>query len=148
METDMSNTTAPLRKRFFALRNGVIADILRKGGLRHKYIFGLQLPQLKQLCDEFRPDDDVQSAALARTLWADRECREARLLACYMMPPGAIDTQEALAWAGDASGREESDILAFRLLRHHREAAAIERALAASTDEGEQYTAEALRRFL
>ena len=49
MTMQMADTTqkgiiAGIRKEFFALRNGMIADTLRKGGLEQKYIFGLQLP--------------------------------------------------------------------------------------------------------
>ncbi len=138
----------PLRKSFYSLRNGVIADTLRKGGLPHKYIFGLQLPQLKQLADQYRPTDNKLSADLARALWADKDCREARILACYLMPPAELTQAEALAWAKDTLSREESDILAFRLLRYHSAAAQIERDLAASADARERYSAEALRRFL
>lgn len=148
MASDLTSILTPLRKSFYALRNGVIADTLRKGGLPHKYIFGLQLPQLKRLNDEYRPSDNKEAAELARTLWADRECREARLMACHLMPPAEMEPEEALAWAKGTLSREESDILAFRLLRYHPAAAGIERELAASADDMERYSAEALRRFL
>ena len=148
MASDLSSMMTPLRKSVYALRNGVIADTLRKGGLPHKYIFGLQLPQLKQLSEEYRPSDDKEAAELARALWADRDCRETRLIACHLMPPAEMETEEALAWARDTRSREESDILAFRLLRRHRAAADIEKELAASDDERVRYSAEALRRFL
>lgn len=134
---------SPLRKRIYALRNGLIADTLRKGGLTQKYIFGLQLPQLKELAAEFRPEADSEAAGMARTLWADRDCREARLLACHIMPPHEMPYEEAMTWASDAATREEADILAFRLLRHHPDARTIATALGS-----ESHMAEALLRFL
>lgn len=139
-------STTPLRKQFYALRNGLIADTLRKGGLDCKYIFGLQLPQLKELAAKFRPAADREAAEMARTLWSDRQCRESRLMSCHIMPPGEMSEDEALAWAQDTQSREESDILAFRLLRFHAGAAAIEEHLRKA--DSDSYTAEALRRFL
>lgn len=107
-----------MRQRFFALRNGLLADTLRKGGMTYKYIFGLQLPQLKAIADEFRPASPEEAAELARTLWADSECREARLLACHLMPVSEMSEEEALKWCDGLQTREEGDILVFRLLRH------------------------------
>lgn len=107
-----------IRQRFFALRNGLLADTLRKGGMNYKYIFGLQLPQLKAIADEFRPASPDEAAALARALWADTDCREARLLGCHLMPASEMTRDEALNWAGSLQTREEGDILVFRLLRH------------------------------
>ncbi|MDE6637294.1 MAG: DNA alkylation repair protein [Muribaculaceae bacterium] len=139
---------AAMRKEFFALRNGMIADTLRKGGLEQKYIFGLQLPQIKDISLRYAPDGKEEAASIARELWSDRECREARLLACHMMPPESITKEEALQWAEDSSSREESDILAFRLLRRLPFAEDIANELKASERPINQYTATAIKRFL
>ena len=153
MTMQMADTTqkgiiAGIRKEFFALRNGMIADTLRKGGLEQKYIFGLQLPQIKDIAERFRPESDDDASEIARTLWADRECREARLLACHIMPPAKMKDGEASEWASDATTREEADILAFRLLRHLPSAADLSADLENSSDPLKQYAAEAIRRFI
>ena len=137
-----------MRKEFYAMRNGMVADILRKGGLEQKYIFGLQLPQIKEISERYRPADYGDSAALARALWNDMECREARLSACHLMPPSLMDREEASDWAAGAMSREESDILAFRLLRYLPFAADLAEELEASEDNLKKYTACALRRFI
>ena len=137
-----------IRKEFYALRNGLTADTLRKGGMKQKYIFGLQLPQIKAAAERLRPESDMEAAAAARALWSDRECREARLTACHMMPPTAMTPEEATRWAGDAATREEADILAFRLLRYLPYAAGIAERLSASDQPLKRYTAEAIRRFI
>ena len=137
-----------IRKEFYALRNGLIADTLRKGGLEQKYIFGLQLPQIKGIAERFRPQTDDEAAGLARSLWSDRECREARLLACHLMPASFIGNEEAARWAEEATTREEADILAFRLLRYLPYAEEIAVTLDASEDALKKYTASAIRRFL
>ncbi len=137
-----------IRKEFFALRNGMIADTLRKGGLGQKYIFGLQLPQIKELSERFRPADPEEAASLARALWADSECREARLSACHLMPPAFMTEAEATEWSVGVMTREEADILAFRLLRHLPFSEAVAGILSASEDPLKNYTATAIRRFL
>ncbi|MDE7409171.1 MAG: DNA alkylation repair protein [Muribaculaceae bacterium] len=147
-ETTQDAILPQIRKEFYALRNGMIADTLRKGGLEQKYIFGLQLPQIKELAERFRPDETDKSADLGRMLWEDRECREARLLACHLMPPAAMTATEAMEWADGAATREEADILAFRLLRYLTFANDIATALSMSTDPLKNYTATAIRRFL
>ncbi len=148
MENNREAIVGQIRKEFFALRNGMIADTLRKGGLEQKYIFGLQLPQIKEIAVRFRPAEDEESAALARALWSDRECREARLLACHLMPATSMPDTEALKWVEDVCTREEADILAFRLLRNHPHAAAIANALEKEENTLKNYTAAAIKRFV
>ena len=138
---------AKIRGEFYALRNGMIADTLRKGGLEQKYIFGLQLPQIKAIAESYRPESEEEAAVIARTLWLDRNCREARLLACHMMPQSCMDREEAERWATDVATREEADILAFRLLRHLSCATEIADSLSACSPALDKYMAEAIRRF-
>ena len=40
------NQTQEIKRRFFAMRNGIVADTIRKAGLQDKMIFGLNLPQI------------------------------------------------------------------------------------------------------
>ena len=147
-EKNLDGTLSSIRKEFFSLRNGMIADTLRKGGLEQKYIFGLQLPQIKGLAERFLPTTGEDSATLARALWSDRECREARLLACHLMPASLTSKEEATEWAEDVTTREEADILAFRLIRHLPFADEIAGICAASDDQLKKYTATAIQRFL
>ncbi len=137
-----------IRKEFYALRNGMIADTLRKGGLEQKYIFGLQLPQIKDIAERFRPESEAEAASTARTLWSDRQCREARLLACHLMPPALLSKEETLQWGEDVATREEADILAFRLLRYVPHAGVVAEILEDSDNPLKRYTATAIRRFL
>lgn len=141
-------STSEIRKQFYSMRNGLIADTLRKGGLKQKYIFGLQLPQIKEIATRFRPKNNKEATILARVLWNDKECRESRLLACYLMPPAEISKDEAFAWAKDITTREEADILAFRLIRYLPDATEIAFALDASVSGLHKYAAIAINRFL
>lgn len=101
-----------IKKRFFALRNGIIADTLRKAGMPYKMIFGLQVPQLAEISRTLSPD-----MALADELWSDRDVRESRLLACYLFPIPETDMKKALTLARDVRTKEEGDMLAFRLFK-------------------------------
>ena len=147
-KTIHAGTLSSIRKEFFALRNGMIADTLRKGGLEQKYIFGLQLPQIKETALRHMPSDQEEAYLLAKDLWRDKECRESRLLACHMMPPSKMTFEEAKAWGEDAATREEADILAFRLLRYLPYAEDLACTLADSDDTLKKYTASAIQRFI
>lgn len=132
---------AGIRKLFFTYRNGIIADTLRKGGIPHKTVFGLQLPQISAIARETGTD-----STLGRKLWNERDCRESRLLACHMICPDDVGPDEALDMALDCRSREETDILAFRLLRRLDYAVKLLEKLRQSPDAA--YAAEALARNL
>lgn len=98
-----------VKQQFFALRNGLLADMLRKQcALPHRVIFGLNLPQIRDIALRCGEDAD-----LAAALWADTDCREARLLAPMVHPADA----NALQWLAEVATVEEADVLCHRLLR-------------------------------
>lgn len=101
-----------IKKEFFSLRNGMIADTLRKAGMPYKMIFGLNVPQLAEIARRLVP-----SEPLAESLWRDREVRESRLLATYLFPPEQMSLQKALQLAADIRTPEEGDMLAFRIFK-------------------------------
>lgn len=102
-----------VKRRFFAFRNGIIADTLRKAGDPHHIIFGLTLPQLKEIADVTGHD-----AELASALWNNVSTRESRLLAPMIMPADSFSRQTADKWVSEVVSPEEADILCHRLLRH------------------------------
>lgn len=133
-----------IKHLFMTYRNGIVSDTLRKAGQPYAVIFGLQIPQISEIARQLSP-----SAALARTLWADTNVRESRLLACWIFPVEELLPDEALAMALSVITREEADILAFRLLRRHPEAGGIpDMITAAAKTPLQRYAAEALRRNL
>lgn len=101
-----------IKRSLFAMRNGVVADTLRRAGCPHKFIFGVNLPQLNEIAAQFG-----QSADLATALWADRNPRESRLLATLMMPAESVDEGLARKMADEVIWQEEADMLCFKLLR-------------------------------
>ena len=101
-----------IHQQFFSFRNGIVAKAFHDASSPYKRVFGLQLPQMASIARETGYDHD-----LASQLWAEKECRESRLLACYLFDPDSLSEEEALAIAGDIQTREEADILAWRLLK-------------------------------
>lgn len=148
-KSEVESLISAIRKEFFAFRNGMIADALRKGGLDQKYIFGLQLPQIKEIAVRCKREiSDEEASALAQALWNDKECREARLLACHIMPPDLMTEDKAQEWADEVATREEADILSFRLIRYLPFAYKMAERLAEAEEDLKKYTATAIQRFL
>lgn len=137
-----------IRREFMALRNGAVADALRKGGMTQKEVYGLLLPQIKATAEKFRPESRLEAATMARIYWGYKDSREGRLFACYLMPLDFLSQDEATRWANDVATREEADIVAFSLIRHLPYASEIAEGLEASDDTLKKYTATAIRRFL
>lgn len=106
--SDMQN----IKRRFFALRNGIVADALRKAGDPHKIIFGLTLVQIREVAASVPQDAD-----LARLLWENRTTRCSRLLAPMLMPVQELGNAEALAMLEDVISAEEADVMCHTLLR-------------------------------
>ncbi len=101
-----------IKKDFFVFRNGIVADTLRKAGMPHKVIFGLQIPQIAAIAKDLTP-----SSELAEALWNDSEVRESRILATYLFPVDEMSMEKATWLLGSVRTQEESDMLAFRLLK-------------------------------
>lgn len=108
----MLEVISDIKKSFFALRNGILADTLRKAGMSYKVIFGLQIPQIAEIARGLNPSEELASA-----LWEDSGVRESRLLACYLFSPAETDMEKALALAASVQTPEEADMLAFRLFK-------------------------------
>lgn len=113
--TSMSdfNQMQTIKRQMYALRNGIIADSLRKAGAGYKMIFGLNLPQIREVAQSLPPD-----RALAEELWADRRTRESMLLAPMIYPAEEMDLSTALRWVAETQHTEVADILSHSLLRH------------------------------
>ena len=69
-----------IRKQLRLAMNGVIANSLRQKGMNYKLIFGVPLPEIKQIAASHTPD-----AGLARALWQE-DVREMKILATAHHP--------------------------------------------------------------
>lgn len=141
----IQNDLQQIRRSFMEFRNGEVASALRKGGIHHKFIFGLLLPQLASIASGFEKNRD-----LAWNLWHESEARESRLLAPYLWPIESLPEDEALSLLKEVKSREEADVLSFRLLRHHPKASELATELKEDPEatELQHYAAQALQRNL
>ena len=112
-QTNQYNPMQIIKRRFFAMRNGVVDDVLRRGGSPYRIIFGLNLPQIVEIASSTESSRD-----LAEALWANDTTRESRLAAPMIMPREDFPIEDARRWVSTILDRETADILCHRLLRH------------------------------
>lgn len=98
-----------IKQLFFTYRNGAVADSLRRYGIPHKIIFGLDIPRIAEIARRLEPSDEV-----ADKLWADYDVRESRLLATYLFETANMTEERAMQLARSVRTQEEADMLAFR----------------------------------
>lgn len=125
-----------IKRRFYAMRNGIIADTLRKAGLDYRMIFGLNLPQITEIAAE-----QPHTSQLAEELWADRRTRESMLLAPMLYPPSEMTADTAARWLAEAPTTEVADVLCLKLLRNVGSAVDIAMKAIDSSSEMSRYTA-------
>lgn len=105
------NTLSEIRHQFFSFRNGDLAESLKRNGAPFKTVFGLLLPQIKQISEK-----EGKNKQLASELW-NEDCRESRLLAIYIFPPEELNLNEAENLVKGLKTSEEAEILPFVLLK-------------------------------
>lgn len=130
------NLMQRVKRDLYAMRNGAIADRLRRLGSPHRIIFGLNLPQLAEIATRYAGD-----TALAEELWANTSTRESMLLAPMIYPIEGMTMETALRWIGTIPSAEVADILCHRLLRKLDFAPELVERLSSSTHDMARYTA-------
>ena len=81
MDTKNQEILRDIRKEFFAFRNGIIADKLRKANDPHPVIMGCLLTDIVTITRGMKDSiaDDDRLVTLAEELWSDTNSRECRL---------------------------------------------------------------------
>ncbi|MDO4319892.1 MAG: hypothetical protein Q4C34_04885 [Bacteroidales bacterium] len=133
--TEYPDSYKTLRRNIYVMRNGIVADSLRRGGCPYRLIYGVNLPQLTEIARE-----TGVSAELAALLRRDKDLREASLMAAMLYPVEELTYDEALEWAREARWSEDADILCFKLLRHTAFADRLAADLCADADRLRRYT--------
>ncbi len=137
METSETsfNDMQSVKRNFFAMRNGVIADTLRRSGSPFRIIFGLNLPQLSEIASRTPHDMD-----LAERLWANTTTRESMMMAPMLIDRSVFTADDARRWIATIPAREVADIICLKLLRHMDYAAELAEELAESPSAMSRYT--------
>ena len=121
METNkMEDKVKEIRREFFAFRNGIVADKLRKAGDPHTMIMGCLLGDImgiaQRACESI--GDERLMIAIADELWNDTNSRECRLAAPMLYPAAQMTVEKALQWCSSVETIEVADNLCHKLLRH------------------------------
>lgn len=125
-----------LKRRLYAMRNGIVADSMRHAGCPYRLIFGLNLPQLTEIAAV-----TGKSAEMAESLWNDSDLRESALIAPMIYPVEALTPEKALEIARKSRWVEDADIISHRLLSRTPFAAETAETLAADPDRLMRYLA-------
>ena len=129
------NQIQQIKRNFFAMRNGIVADTIRRGGLQYKMIFGLNLPQIADIAANL-----PHTRELAEELWADVRTRESRLLSPMLYPREELTRERAAGLLSEAQTTEVADILCLRHMPF-----AIDLAIEAATSPDEMHRYSAFR---
>lgn len=125
-----------LKRRFFAMRNGVIADCMRRAGSPYKIIFGLNLPQISEIAES-----TPHTREMAETLWQNRSTRESMLIAPMLCPVTEFRDADASQWVMESPTDECTDVLCHKLLRHMPNAYELAVDMASSPESNLRYAA-------
>ena len=128
-----------VKRHFFAMRNGIVADTLRRAGSPHRIIFGLNLPQIVESASMNGFDD-----SLAEALWNNTSTRESMLLAPMVRTLETFGIEDARRWLDivfPIGSCEAIDVFCHRLLRHRPYAVELAEELAGSDKAIARYTA-------
>lgn len=109
----MLNTVPEIKKEFFAFRNGIISDALRKNGDPHKFIMGCQLVDVISIASRTE-----HSVSIACEMWSDINHRECRMIAPMLYPADEMNLETASKWVMEVECNEIADVLCHRLLRY------------------------------
>lgn len=130
------NKLQMVKRRFFAMRNGVVADAMRRGGSKFRIIFGLNLPQIAEIASGLGYDKD-----LAWQLWGNRTTRESMLLAPMLFDPAGLQGGDIERLCDETPDIEVADVLCHRLLKRLPDAAHIMAVLSGSDVAMKRYIA-------
>lgn len=123
------------KRMLYAMRNGIVADALRRGGCKRRLIWGVNLPQLSEIAAALGP-----SADLSWQLLDDDSLRESILLAPMVFPVQELTFADAMRFCEAVRWSEEADVLCFKLLRKAPFAVALANELCADDDALRRYT--------
>lgn len=108
-----------IKKELRASMNGILSARMREAGMPFRLIFGVELPRLRAIADEFLrdslPPETEPRKVLANELW-NQSIRETRLLAIMFMPPEVFTTETSGQWAETMVTAEEAQVMAMMLL--------------------------------
>ena len=130
----MNDLLRQIKQDFFAYRNGIVADMLRKSGDPHEFIMGCQIADINSISQRYPTSVD-----LADALWQEEKHRECRLASIMIHPKNEFPRDKAMRWINKVETCEIADILCHRLLKHQPYATLLWETLANDESEMKRY---------
>ena len=109
MIENLHETTKKIKQSLRLSMNGIVSTHQRRQGLDYRINFGVEIPRLKAIAQEYPQDKE-----LAEALWQDN-VRECKLLAIFLMPQEHY-TNIAEKWIAETPFTEIADHLAMNIL--------------------------------
>lgn len=89
--------------------NGITSAYMRRNGAAYRLNWGIELPRLKAIAAEFRPNHQV-----AQRLWQE-DVRESRILATLLMPTDHFDAPMCQLWVEQIPNAEVAQMAVMNL---------------------------------
>ena len=122
--TSQFNKMQTVKRRFFAMRNGLLADQMRRAGSKFRIIFGLNIIQLNEIATDYGHD-----AELAAELWGNHTTRESMLLATMLWREDDFSGEDIMALCDEVPDTEVADMVCHKLIKKRTDAEEIVNAL-------------------
>ena len=110
--TQLAEQLRMIKRSLRGVMNGPVSASMREKGLNYKIIFGVELPRLQAMANEF-----PHTYELAAALWKEN-IRECRLLAGMLMPTESMDAELARIWVEQMQFVEEAECTVLYLFSH------------------------------
>ena len=94
------------------MMNGMASQSMREKGLGYSINWGVSLPTLKTLAEEYGKDYE-----LAIELWKEN-IRECKILATLIMPPADMQPDLACLWVSQVPNQEIAAMVSFNLFQY------------------------------
>ena len=98
-----------IKKELRANMNGIASKSMREKGLSYRINFGVELPRLREIAQEFEPNHQV-----AQQLWHEG-VRESKILAGILMPTNHFYPEIADIWVDDIENPEIAQMTVMNL---------------------------------
>ncbi len=108
-DLDLATQVRLVKQSLRGVMNGIVSASMREKGLGYKVNFGVELPRLQRMSEEFPRTHD-----LAAALWKE-DIRECRLLAAMLMPVENFDDELATLWVEQMRFPEEAECTVMHL---------------------------------
>lgn len=116
MKQETQDKLKQIKGRFRLMMNGMASQSMREKGLGYSINWGVSLPTLKTLAEEYGKDYE-----LAIELWKEN-IRECKILATLIMPPADMLPDLACLWVSLVPNQEIAAMVSFNLFQYIEDA--------------------------